>query len=74
MSYQHILFDQTDDVALITLNRPQVRNSLSMVMSDELIDAFWKVRRSTEIKTIDFKAKGELWEKRRGLAKRFWVE
>lgn len=52
MSYEHILFEQTGDLAHITLNRPSVRNCLSMKMSDELTDAFWRIRRSTETKIV----------------------
>ena len=59
MRYEHILYDQTDDVVRITLDRPKVRNCLSMAMSDELVDAFWRVRRSPEAKFLVIDGAGE---------------
>ena len=39
MSYQQLLFDVKDGVALITLNRPEAMNTWTAIMSDELTDA-----------------------------------
>ena len=39
MTYETILYDLTDNVATITLNRPQVRNGLSSQMRAELLHA-----------------------------------
>src|SRR5437867_4400360 len=38
-AFEHLLYEETDGVAWITLNRPEVRNALSMRLSDELIFA-----------------------------------
>ncbi|MGB5813236.1 MAG: enoyl-CoA hydratase/isomerase family protein [Polyangiales bacterium] len=59
MPYEHLVFDQQDDLARITLNRPKVRNCLSMALSEELIDAFWRVRRSTDIKVLVIDGAGD---------------
>src|SRR5258706_12850488 len=39
MGYSTILVDRTDGVATITLNRPQARNALDLVMRRELLSA-----------------------------------
>lgn len=44
MSYQHILFDLTDGVARLTLNRPDRLNSFNVVMHEEVRDAIERTR------------------------------
>ena len=46
--YSTILFDKKDRWANITLNRPEVKNALSEVMTDELMSVF------RELKEDDF--------------------
>lgn len=43
--YQTILFEKKDRWAKITLNRPEVKNALSEVMTDELIAVFQKLKK-----------------------------
>ena len=42
--YEHLLYREDGPVAFLTLNRPQVRNALSIQMSDELIHGFERLR------------------------------
>ena len=44
MTYAHILFDQTDGIAAITINRPQALNALHVGVIEEMIDAVDRVR------------------------------
>lgn len=44
MEFEHILFSVEEDVATLTLNRPDRLNSLDMVMIDETIKALDKIR------------------------------
>ena len=39
-AYETILYDVTDRVATITLNRPEVHNALSFQLRTEIVDAF----------------------------------
>jgi enoyl-CoA hydratase len=47
-----LLYEEHDQVARITLNRPKSRNALSMKLSGELIDALARVGRSTTLKAL----------------------
>lgn len=44
MSYEHILFDEADGVATLTINRPQVMNALHVGVIAEMIHAIDRVR------------------------------
>lgn len=44
MTYQHILFDEADGVATLTINRPQALNALHVGVVAEMIDAVDRVR------------------------------
>jgi enoyl-CoA hydratase len=47
-----LLYEEHDQVARITLNRPKTRNALSIQLSGELIDAVARVGRSTTLKAL----------------------
>jgi len=47
--YQEILFDVRDNIAWITINRPQVQNAFREQTLDELIDAFKSTRNDASI-------------------------
>jgi enoyl-CoA hydratase len=49
MSYEHILFEVRDGVAVVTLNRPKVLNALNSVLLGELELAFTEIRDNNEI-------------------------
>lgn len=46
MAYNHIIFEVTDYIATITLNRPEARNALSTQMRADLDNAFAEVRKN----------------------------
>jgi len=70
------------DTARITLNRPEVHNALSIELSDMLsaglsgaVNGAWEVADADQFAGIkNFTEKGDLWKKRRGLAKNFWSD
>jgi len=43
MKYETILVDREGPVALVTLNRPDKLNAMSMMMKAEVVDALWKL-------------------------------
>jgi enoyl-CoA hydratase len=59
MQDKPLLLVMEGDVAHITLNRPEVRNALSIEMSDMLIDAIIELKRSTDIKFVVIKGAGD---------------
>jgi 2-(1,2-epoxy-1,2-dihydrophenyl)acetyl-CoA isomerase len=59
MAYENILFEQTDGVAVITLNRPKVLNALSMPLTLELDVAISHCEADDDIKAIILTGTGE---------------
>jgi len=59
MSYEHMIYEEKGDLARVTLNRPRVRNALSMKLSDELVSAIERVRTSRAIKILVIRGAGE---------------
>ena len=53
MNYQTITFDITDDIATITLNRPDVMNALNTQMRAEITDAVQEGGRAARVDPID---------------------
>ncbi len=59
MSEKALLLEMDGDLARITLNRPQVKNALSIELSDMLVDAIQTIKRSTDVKFVVIKGAGE---------------
>ena len=58
MSTNPLILSMDDDVARITLNRPEVHNALSIELSDMLVDAISTIKKSTTIKFVVIKGAG----------------
>lgn len=52
MPYETILFSHENQVATITLNRPESRNALNQKMYRELMDAFKQARSNRDIRAV----------------------
>lgn len=52
MAYEQITVERDGGVATVTLNRPDKLNALTAVMSDELIDAFTRVREDSDTRAV----------------------
>ncbi|MBW1990365.1 MAG: enoyl-CoA hydratase/isomerase family protein [Deltaproteobacteria bacterium] len=59
MSQDVVLLEISGDTANITLNRPAVKNALSIEMSDRLMEAFLRVKRSTDVKFVVIRGAGD---------------
>ncbi len=59
-SYQTILFEQTDRIAVITLNRPDAANGLNTVMAAELVDAATRCQHAS-VKAVVLTARGKFF-------------
>lgn len=59
MNFKNLIYEEKDDTAFITLNRPKVYNALSRQLSDELLAAVELVRQSTSLKFLVIKGAGE---------------
>jgi enoyl-CoA hydratase/carnithine racemase len=59
MAYDHILFEQTDGVAIITLHRPKVLNALSMPLTLELDAAISHCEENDDIQAIIITGAGD---------------
>jgi enoyl-CoA hydratase len=52
MNFENLIYQEAGQTARITLNRPKSLNALSMQLSDELVEAIERVRRSTSLKFV----------------------
>ena len=59
MSYEQILFDAKEGVALITLNRPDAMNTWTAVMSEELTDAMYRCNEDNSIRAVVLTGAGD---------------
>ncbi len=59
MSYKNILVEKRDGIAVITINRPQVLNALSVETIDELRRAALEVKDDEEVKGVIITGSGE---------------
>jgi enoyl-CoA hydratase/carnithine racemase len=52
VDYQHLLYDVTDGVATITLNRPDQLNAFTVRMMHELLDAFDRTDADDDVRVV----------------------
>jgi enoyl-CoA hydratase/carnithine racemase len=58
-SYREIKYEVAERIATISLNRPQARNSYTLVMADELADAFERADSDADVRVVIFTGEGE---------------
>ena len=58
MNFENLIYEVKDKTAFITLNRPEVKNALSMKLSDEIVSAIEIVRKSRNLKFLVIKGAG----------------
>ncbi len=57
-SYEYLLVEADAPIAIVTMNRPDRRNALSLALMEELIDSFRALGRNAEIRAIILAAIG----------------
>jgi enoyl-CoA hydratase/carnithine racemase len=61
MSYENICFATEDNIALVTLNRPQRRNALSLALMRELIDCLETIVSRRDLRAVILAANGKVF-------------
>ncbi len=61
MSFEHILVDREGPVAVVTLNRPQRRNALSLDLMLELIRCLDEIGRDRDLRAVILAAAGKVF-------------
>src|SRR5215203_4622991 len=59
MEFETVLYDVTDHVATVTLNRPQALNSFTQQMCDEFSEIWKRVREDDDIHVVVLRASGD---------------
>lgn len=59
MVYQHIVYDKEDELAIITFNRPEVRNALNYLAIDETLEAVRQAEVDEKIRVLIFTGAGD---------------
>lgn len=59
MSYQYILYDVSEAIATITLNRPEALNAYTPDMGDEIVAAFREAERDDNVRAVILTGAGD---------------
>jgi enoyl-CoA hydratase/carnithine racemase len=68
MIYEYISFATEDNIALVTLNRPQRRNALSLALMKELIDCLDAIGHRHDLRAVILAAAGKVFSSGHDLA------
>jgi len=61
MTYRHLLVERDGDASIVTLNRPERRNALSLDLMEELIACLDAVHRDDEVRAVILAAAGKAY-------------
>lgn len=59
MTYKHIIYDKEGELAIITFNRPEVRNALNYLAIDEALEAARKAEADEAVRVLIFTGAGD---------------
>jgi enoyl-CoA hydratase/carnithine racemase len=59
--YETLRFEREDSIAVVTLNRPNKRNALSLDMMRELLDCFDRIGQEKQIRAVILGAEGKVF-------------
>ena len=58
MKYKNIIYEKSDYIARVTLNRPQTLNAMCPELNDEISKAIKEVNQDDDVKVVIFKGAG----------------
>ena len=61
MNFENISFDTKDNIAVVTLNRPQRRNALSLALMQEFIDCLSAIGNRRDLRVVILAAAGSVF-------------
>ena len=61
MDYQTVTYAKSEQVATITLNRPETRNAANKLMGEELIDCFNRCNEDADVRAIILTGSGNIF-------------
>lgn len=61
MSYQSIVYDEKEEIGILTLNRPEKRNALGREAEEEIITCLQDAAKRNDVKVIILAAKGDVF-------------
>lgn len=61
MSFETVLYDKKDDIAYVTLNRPESLNTYNMQMRDDLFEVFTAVRDDPDVQVMIVSGAGRMY-------------
>jgi enoyl-CoA hydratase/carnithine racemase len=61
MGYENLCFETEDSVAVVTLNRPNRRNALSLGLMRELLDCLGRIGEKRELRAVILAAAGKVY-------------
>ncbi len=61
MNYQNLLYETEGSIAVVTLNRPQRRNALSLDLMLEVIDCLTAIGRNPDVRAVILAAAGKVF-------------
>jgi enoyl-CoA hydratase/carnithine racemase len=61
MSYENLCFETEGSVAVVTLNRPNLRNALSLALMQELLDCLGRIGEERQLRAVILAAAGNVY-------------
>jgi 2-(1,2-epoxy-1,2-dihydrophenyl)acetyl-CoA isomerase len=61
MDYETLIFEQSDNIATITLNRPDAANALNLTMARELVDVSIRCDEGADVRVVVLRGAGKMF-------------
>jgi enoyl-CoA hydratase/carnithine racemase len=61
MAYKYIIYEEKEEIGILTLNRPEKRNALGREAEEEIIECLQDAAKRSDTKVIIFRAAGDIF-------------